>query len=310
MFPAIEPFATGTLAVADGNEIYWEASGNPDGKPALHLHGGPGSGIKSGYRRRFDPTRYLIVGFDPHGCGRSRPLATDSPASLVTNTTHGLIADIEELRAHLRVEKWLLSGVSWGSTLALAYAQAHPDRVSEIILTAVTTTSYEEVRWITEDVGRIFPREWERFASIARPGQRVIDAYYEHITSPSLEIREAAARAWCTWEDVHVSLASGAAPDPRYEDPDFRMLLATLVIHYWKHAAFLPDGLLAGMNKIAHVPGALIHGRLDVSGPLITAWELHKVWPASELVVINDEGHGGAGMVEALVAAGERFARL
>jgi proline iminopeptidase len=177
MSPAIDTFATGHLAVSDGNRIYWEASGNPRGKPALHLHGGPGSGIMSRYRRSFDPERFLIVSFEQRGCGRSQPLATDSNADLLTNTTPALISDIEELRKHLGVEAWLLSGGSWGSTLALAYAQAHPDRVTEIVLAAVTTTTRSEVEWITEQIGRVFPREWEQFAAAVRtepgPGARL-----------------------------------------------------------------------------------------------------------------------------------------
>jgi proline iminopeptidase len=311
MFPPIEPFATGYLTVSDGNEIYWETSGNPDGKPALHLHGGPGSGTGPGYRRRFDPEKFLIVGFEQRGCGRSRPLVIDPDApDLATNTTQVLIADIEALREHLGVEKWLVTGLSWGSTLALAYAQAHPDRVSEIVLLAVTTTSPAEVEWITESVGNIFPREWEQFeaASHRKPGQRVIDAYYDLITDPDPAVREDAARAWCTWEDTHVSLVPGYVPDSRYDDPEFRLVFATLVIHYWKHSGFAAEGgLLAYMDRIAHIPGVLIHGKLDFSGPLVTAWNLHKVWPNSELIVI-DEGHGGDEMIEEMLRAIARFA--
>lgn len=311
MFPPIEPFASGYLPVSDGNEIYWETSGNPDGKPALHLHGGPGSGTGPGYRRRFDPEKYLIVGFEQRGCGRSRPLVTDSAApDLMTNTTQALISDIEALREHLGVDKWLLTGLSWGSTLALAHAQAHPDRVSEIILFAVTSTSESEVEWITESVGRIFPREWEAFeaASQRKPGQRVVDAYYERITDPDPAVREAAARAWCTWEDTHVSFAPDYVHDERYDDPQFRLVFATLVIHYWKHAGFAAEGgLLASMDRIAHIPGVLIHGKLDVSGPLVTAWNLHKVWPNSELFVA-DEGHGGDVMLDEMNRAIARFA--
>jgi len=312
MFPAIEPFASGMLPVSDGNEIFWEASGNPQGKPALTLHGGPGSGLGSGYRRRFDPEQFLIVGFDQRGCGRSRPLVSDPAAPpLSTNTTQAIIADIEALREHLGVEQWLVTGLSWGSTLAIAYAQAHPERVSEIVLLAVTSTSEAEVEWITESVGNIFPREWDEYvaASKRKPGQRVIDAYYELITDPDLTTREQAARDWCIWEDVHVSLAAGYSPSERYQDPEFRMVFATLVIHYWKHAGFTGEGgLLAGMDRIANIPAALIHGQLDVSGPLVTAWNLHKVWPASELIVVNDEGHGGDQMIELMVAAINRFA--
>jgi proline iminopeptidase len=311
MFPPIEPFADGYLPVSDGNEIYWETSGNPDGKPALHLHGGPGSGMMTGYRRRFDPDRFFIAGFEQRGCGRSRPLVTDPGADLATNTTPALIADIEALRVHLGVERWLVTGLSWGTTLALAYAQAHPERVSELILFAVTTTSAWEVEWITEAMGRLFPREWEPFEAAAqrRPGQRLIDAYHDRITHPDPTVREDAARAWCVWEDTHVSLAPGYAHNPRYDDPQFRQVFATLVIHYWKHAGFAGEGgLLAGMDRVARLPGVLIHGRLDVSSPLETAWRLHKAWPGSELVVVGDEGHGGEAMLDALVRAIARFA--
>jgi proline iminopeptidase len=313
VFPPIEPFATGFLPVGDGNEIYWEASGNPDGKPALHLHGGPGSGIMAGYRRRFDPEMFLIVSFEQRGCGRSRPLVVDPAADLSTNTTPALVADIEALRSHLGLDTWLVTGLSWGSTLALAYAQSHPKRVSELILFAVTTTSASEVDWITETIGRVFPREWERFEAAAhrRPGQRLIDAYYDRITHPDPAVREHAARAWCAWEDTHVSLDPKYVPDPRYDDPQFRQVFATLVIHYWKHAGFAGEGgLLARMGRIADIPAVLIHGRLDVSGPLETAWTLHKAWPASELIVVDDEGHGGEAMIEELVRAIARFAPL
>jgi proline iminopeptidase len=311
MFPPIEPFASGYLPVSDGNDIYWEASGSPDGKPALYLHGGPGSGIGTGYRRRFDPDKFLVVAFEQRGCGRSRPLVSDPAADLSSNTTPSLIADIEALRAHLGVERWLVSGVSWGTTLALAYAQSRPERVSELVLMAVTTTSAAEVEWITESIGRVFPREWERFEAAAHrtPGQRLVDAYYDRITHPDPDIRAHAARAWCSWEDTHVSLDPDHAPDPRYDDPQFRQVFATLVTHYWKHAGFAAGGgLLAGMDRIADIPGVLIHGRLDVSSPLETAWKLHRAWPGSELVVIGDEGHGGESMVAELARALARFA--
>lgn len=286
----------GHLPVGDGHEIYWEASGSPTGKPALYLHGGPGSGIGTGYRRHFDPDTFLVVSFEQRGCGRSRPLATAPEGDLATNTTPALVADIETLRTHLEVDAWLLTGVSWGTTLALAYAQAHPDRVTEIVLAAVTTTTAFEVDWITEKMARVFPREWEQFAAAAQPepGQRLIDAYYRRITHPDPQVREHAARAWCTWEDVHVSLDPKHIPSPRYEDPQFRELFATLVIHYWKHAAFIDGkGLHANMDRIADIPGVLIHGRLDVSSPLETAWKLHKAWSASEFVVVDSDGHGG-----------------
>jgi proline iminopeptidase len=313
MFPPIEPFASGYLRVSDGNGIYWEASGNPKGRPALHLHGGPGGGIKTGYRRRFDPKKFLIVSFEQRGCGRSRPLATDPAVDLSTNTTAALIADIEALRIHLRVESWLVEGISWGSTLALSYAQSHPERVSHLILFAVTTTTAAEVEWTTETIGRVFPREWEPFEAAAhrRPGERLIDAYYARITHPNPKVREYAARAWCAWEDAHISLDPRCVPNPDFEDPQFRQVFATLVIHYWKHSGFAgEDGLLARMDRIAQIPGVLIHGRLDVSLPLETAWNLHKAWPASKLIVVSDEGHGGETMIHELVRAIARFAPI
>jgi proline iminopeptidase len=306
VFRAHEPLSRGRLPVGDGNEIFWETSGSPDGEPLLHLHGGPGSGAGTWYRSLYDPARYRIVGFDQRGCGRSRPLASEDLGRLATNTTAHQIADIEALREHLGVEAWLVSGVSWGSTLALAYAQAHPDRITGMVLTAVATTTAVEVEWLTEDIGRVFPREWDEFvaASHARPGERVIDAYCRRITHPDRSVRERAAQAWCTWEDVHVSLAAGFATSPRYDDPAFRLLFATLVIHYFAHSGFPQDGgIRANMGRIAHIPAVLIHGRLDVSSPLATAWNLHKQWPGSRLIVIDDEGHGGNAMFEALSQA-------
>jgi proline iminopeptidase len=297
------------LPVSDDNQIYWEASGNPDGKPALYLHGGPGSGIMTGYRRWFNPDRFMVVSFEQRGCGRSRPLV--SPENLATNTTQALITDIEALREHLGIERWLVTGASWGTTLALAYAQAHPNRVSEIVLFAITNTTPHEVEWITETIGDIFPRQWDAFAAAsgALPGQRLIDAYYERITDTDPAVREQAARDWCIWEDTHISLDPNASPSERYDDPGFRQIFATLVIHYWKHGAFLGETELRdNMHRIAPIPGALFHGKLDVSSPLRTAWEVHKAWPESTLMVIDDEGHGGPTMIDELVTAINRFA--
>jgi proline iminopeptidase len=279
--------------------MYWEASGNPKGKPALYLHGGPGSGLQTGHRQLFDPGQYLLVSFDQRGCGRSRPLVTDSDYDLASNTTQALIADIEQLREHLSIERWLLTGVSWGTTLALAYAQAHPERVSEIVLAAVTNTSRSEVKWITETIGCIFPEAWSEFERAAkrRPGEGLIDAYYRLMRDPDRRTRELAAEAWCKWEEVHVSLNPQAKPNARFADPNFRMILATLVIHYWANAAFLEGKeILHNLKSIAHLPGVLIHGRLDVSSPLQTAWQLHQLWNKSRLIVVETERHGGAVM--------------
>ncbi|UJR81290.1 prolyl aminopeptidase [Sandaracinus amylolyticus] len=310
-FPPIDPLATGRLRTRDGQEIHWETSGNPRGKPALYLHGGPGSGILTGHRRRFDPERWLVVALEQRGCGRSTPRVTDALDTLATNTTDALIADIEALREHLGIDAWLVHGVSWGTTLGLAYAQAHPERVTELVLICVVSTSAAEVTWITEDLRRVFPREWERFeaASKRRPGQRVIDAYHERITSPDPIERDEAARAWCAWEDTHVSLDPRYRPQPLFDDPVFRGTFATLTIHYWKHAGFLDDGaLLSRMDRIAHIPGAMIHGRLDISSPLEWPWQLQRAWPKSTLTIIDDEGHGGETMIAEVVSAIARFA--
>ncbi len=314
-FPPIEPYDSGMLDVGDGHQVYWECSGNPAGEPALFLHGGPGSGCSPGQRRFFDPILYRAVLFDQRGSGRSRPLASEPGADLSANTTAHLIADIEALRAMLGVERWTILGLSWGTTLALAYAQAHPRRVKAMVLGFVTTTSRAEVRWITEDVGRIFPEEWERFAN-AVPEQlrhlRLVDAYAAMLADVDAAVRDRAARAWCEWEDAHVSLTPGHAPSPRFRDPAFRLGFARLVTHYWRHAAFLDeDQLIRDAAKLNGIPGVLIHGRYDVSGPLATAWNLHKRWSSSRLHVLDDAGHGGGDTFMPLVLrALEEFAAM
>jgi proline iminopeptidase len=311
MFPNVEPYERGLLAVGDSQEIYWECSGNPNGRPIVYLHGGPGSGCSPRNRCLFDPNIYRIVIMDQRGCGRSRPLV-ESTANLAVNTTQHLIADLELLRRHLNLDRWAVVGASWGSTLALAYAQAHPSRVSAIVLASVTTTSRREVEWITHGVGRIFPQQWERFAAIAegdRDRELQLPALYnQRLFSEDTAVRERAAREWCDWEDAHVSLAPGYAPNPRFENPAFRLLFARLVTHYWRHAAFLEeDRLILNASTLASIPGILIHGRFDVSGPLETSWRLHKNWRGSELRVVEDAGHGGGSMPAVLIATLNRL---
>lgn len=311
-YPEIEPYQSGMLPVGDGNQIYWEVSGNPDGKPVVVLHGGPGGQGGPGWRRWFDPARYRVVLFHQRGCGRSTPHASDPATDLGFNTTGHLVADMERLREYLGIERWQLLGGSWGSTLGLAYAQRHPDRVTEIVLVAITTGRRREIDWITEGVGRLFPEQWERFRDgvpAADRDGRLVEAYYRLVHHPDPEVRDRAARDWCAWEDAHVSLAPDHKPNPRYEDPVFRMALVRLVTHYWSHDCFLPDGiLLREAGKLAGIPGVLVHGRLDVSGPLETAWELSKAWPDSELIVVDGAGHSGPGMTGHLIAATDRFA--
>ena len=310
MFPPIETFATGHLPVTDGQTIYWEASGNPDGRPAVYLHGGPGGGLRAGYRRWFDPAVFKIISFEQRGAGRSRPHISESMGDLETNTTPALISDIEALRTHLGVERWLVTGVSWGTTLALAYAQAHRERVTGIVLSAITTTTRREVDWITEAMGELCPKEWDKFADAGKafPGARMIERYHAAITYPDIAVRTQAAKDWCEWEDVHMGFDPKFGPISGFVDPVFRQNFATLVIHYWKNSAFLgEDQLLKGMRLLAGVPGVMLHGRLDVSSPLRTAWQLHKAWPESELIVIPDEGHGGEKMMAEMSRAISRL---
>lgn len=314
-FPAVDPYDSGMLDVGDGHQIYWECCGNPDGKPALYLHGGPGSGFSPGQRRLFDPELYRVVLFDQRGAGRSRPLASEPDADLSTNTTQHLIADIERLRALHGVDRWTILGLSWGTTLALAYAETHPQHVSALVLGFVTSTSRREVEWITQDIGRIFPREWERFtAAVPRrlKHRRPVDAYAEMLFDPDPALRDDAAREWCTWEDAHVSLTPGHQPSPRYEDPVFRLRFARLVTHYWSHDGFFgEDQLIREVSKLNGIPGALIHGRYDISSPLETAWRLHTGWTSSELHILDDAGHGGGtSFYDVTLDALDRFARM
>lgn len=313
LFPAIEPYDSGLLSVSDGNSLYWETVGTSTGLPIVYLHGGPGSGCTLGMRRFFDPSVFRAVLFDQRGCGRSAPRADDPATDLSTNTTDHLIADIESLREHLRIEKWVVAGVSWGVSLGLAYAQAHPERVIGMALGAITSGRRVEVEWITRDMRRIFPREWERFIEPVPEGERdgnLAAAYARLLAHPDAAVRENAALHWCEWEDTHISLAPGWTPSRRYQDPTFRMMFARLVTHYWGNDHFLADNqLIDGMKRLAGIPAILVHGRYDVSGPLDTAWELSRRWEGSRLVVVDDAGHGGGSFISHLVAGINSFAR-
>jgi proline iminopeptidase len=300
------------LAVGDGHELYWEAVGRPDGKPAVVLHGGPGSGCAPWMREVFDPDAYRVVLFDQRGCGRSRPHASAPEVDLSSNTTRHLVADVERLREHLGIERWLVLGGSCGSTLGLAYAQAHVPAVSEMVLFAVASTTRNGVEWITRGVGRYFPAEWRRFRDGVAEGLRDGDlaaAYNDLLLDPDPSVHEQAAVDWCRWEDTHVRLRSGDPPNPRYDDPAFRLCFARLVTHYWRHGAWLGDDeLLRGVGRLAGIPAVLIHGRLDLGTPLEDAWLLARSWDGAELVVVDDEGHGGGeAMGAAIVAATDGF---
>ena len=305
------PRDSGLLDVGDGHSIYWELWGNPDGKPAVALHGGPGSGCAPWWPSLFDLRRYRVVLFDQRGCGRSRPGADGE--GLRANTTWHLVDDIERLRRHLDVDGWLVVGGSWGSTLALAYAQAHPSRVSEMVLFSVVTTTPREVDWVTHQVGRFFPEAFERFrdAVPARLRDRsVVEAYATLLDDFDAAVREHAAAEWCAWEAAHVQVGDVEVHDPRFDDPHFRLIFARVVTHYWRHAAWLEPGrLVKGARLLDGVPVVLVHGRRDLSSPLDVPWELARNWPNSRLELVGEWHLGGSEMTSRIAGALDRFAR-
>ena len=315
MYPAVEPYDEGVLEVGDGNVVAWEVCGNPDGEPAVVLHGGPGSGCMPYHRRWFDPDAYRIVLFDQRNCGRSTPSAADPTTDLRANTTQHLVADIERLRDFLGIERWLVWGNSWGSTLALVYGETHPERVSAFVLVAVGTSRPSDLEWLYHGAGRFLPEEWARFRAGAPEAARdgnLVEGYARLLEHPDGAVREQAARDWCDWEDALVAVTTGAPPNPRYDDARFRLTFARIVTHYFSHDAFLEDGaIMRDVARLHGIPAVLIHGRLDIGGPLAGAWELARAWPASELVVCNLAGHSTAdpGMADAVLDATDRFAR-
>jgi proline iminopeptidase len=311
-FPVPDPFDEGMLDVGDGHLVYWNVRGAPRGKPVVLLHGGPGSGSSPRTPGMFDPAKYRIVQFDQRNCGRSTPGAATDVVNFRHNTTAHLVADMERVRELLDIERWMVWGGSWGTTLALAYAQTHPDRVTEMILVAVVATSRADVEWITRSMGRVFPAEWQRFVEGVPEAERdgnLAAAYSRLLHSLDPTVCERAALAWCKWEDTHIATFPGATPSARYEDPAFRLSFARLVTHYWSNAGFLQEGqLLRDVDRISHVPALLVHGRFDISGPPDFPWKLAQRWPAAQLVLV-DEGHpGGDESVRLVMDAAARFA--
>jgi proline iminopeptidase len=308
LHPAIEPYDHGMLDTRDGNLVYWEACGNPDGKAALVVHGGPGSGCSAHARRAFDPTRYRIVLFDQRGCGRSTPHASDPTTDMRRNTTGHLLEDMEQLREHLGIERWLLHGGSWGSTLILAYAERHPRRVSEVVIASVTTTRRCEIDWLYRDVRRFFPEAWDRFRAGVPEADRegdLVAAYARLAEHPDPGVRAQAATDWCAWEDAVISLEPRGKPNA-YSDraPEARLALVRICAHYFANGAWLEDGvLLRDAGRLAGIPGVLLHGRLDLGAPLGTAWELARAWPGARLVVVDDAGHTGSGTMRDQIGA-------
>ncbi len=306
LYPEIEPYEHGMLDVGDGNEIYWETCGNPAGKPAVVLHGGPGSGVTPGYRRYFDPAAYRIVLLDQRGCGRSTPHASEPSTDLSVNTTAHLIADLELLREHLGIERWLVWGASWGSVLGLRYAELYPSRVTEMVLTCLATGSQAEVDVMTRGLGRIFPEAWQEFMD-GVPDPDPATGYAKLLASDDPAVRERAARAWCDWETAAIPAPPRSIP--RYEDPDFRMAFARIVTHYWSQGHFLGDDgvILREADALKGIPGAVIQGGLDFGNLVGTPWRLAAAWPDAELTLVDEVGHDASGSADLLVAATDRF---
>ncbi|GAA3490816.1 prolyl aminopeptidase [Streptomyces cremeus] len=314
-YPVLPPHDHGLLDVGDGNRVHWEVSGNPAGRPAVVVHGGPGTGSSPRNRKLFDPDRYRLVLFDQRGCGRSTPHVADPTTSLEHNTTPHLVADMEKLREHLGVERWLLFGGSWGSTLILAYAQAFPERVSGIVLAGVTTTRRSETAWLYGGVGRFFPEAYARFRAGVPQDERddLVAAYARRASSTDLAVRDQAVADWCAWEDAVLSLepAKPAAAPYTGRPEAGRISLVRIASHYFAHGAWLAEGeLLRGAGKLSGIPGVLLQGRHDLGSPPHTAWELARAWPDANLHIFDDSGHmGGTGMGQTLQQTLDRLGR-
>ena len=309
LYPPIEPYASGHLETGDGHSVYWELCGNPQGKPAVFLHGGPGGGCGPDHRRLFDPAQYRVLLFDQRGCGRSRP-----HASLEANTTWHLVADIERLRTMLGVESWLVFGGSWGSTLALAYAESHPERVSALVLRGIFTLRRAELLWYyQEGASWLFPDKWERFLAPIPEAERgdLMAAYRKRLTGDDPAERLRAAKAWSLWEGETISLLPNPAFSAQHDENDFALAFARIENHYFVHGGFLEEGhLLRDAHRLAAIPGVIVQGRYDVATPMRSAWDLHRAWPEAEFHLIPDAGHAynEPGILDALIRATDRFA--
>ncbi|MCP3665322.1 MAG: prolyl aminopeptidase [Gammaproteobacteria bacterium] len=309
LYPDIEPNALYELAVDGGHRLYVEESGNRQGIPVVFIHGGPGAGCGPFHRRFFDPERYRIILFDQRGCGRSTP-----HAGLDANTTWDLVADMERIREHLGVERWLLFGGSWGSTLALAYAQMHPGMVMGMILRGIFFCREQEIEWFYQrGASRIFADYWQDFLAPIPESERgeLLHAYHRRLTGENEIARMAAAKAWAIWEGRAATLIESETTVAHFGDPRRARALAMIECHYFMNRAFLkPNQLLDGMEKVLGIPGVIIQGRYDLICPMESAWELHQQWPGSELKIVADAGHAASepGIIKALVSATDQFA--
>ena len=314
LFPAIEPYRQGRLDVGGGHQLYWELCGNPDGIPVVFLHGGPGSGCGPVHRRLFDPRRYRILLFDQRGCGRSTPHMSAPDADLRFNTTWHLVADIELLRRNLGIERWQVFGGSWGSTLALAYAQTHPEAVTELVLRGIFTLRRHELEWFYEGgASALYPDLWESYLAPipVLERSRLIEAYHRRLSDPDPAVHEPAAVAWTTWEASTLTLL----PDPELvasmAEPTAAVEFARIENHYFMHGGWLREGqLIEDVGAIRGIPAVIVQGRYDVCTPIMTAWDLHRAWPEAEFVVVPDASHSATepGIARALRAATDRFA--
>ncbi|WP_435526674.1 prolyl aminopeptidase [Microbacterium aurantiacum] len=314
LYPPIEPYDTGELLVGDGNRVFYEQSGNPDGKPVVFLHGGPGGATSPWHRRFFDPERYRIILLDQRGCGRSTPHASAPDADLRHNTTWHLVADIELLRRNLGIDRWQVFGGSWGSALALAYAQTHPEAVTEIVLRGIFTLRRHELEWFYEGgAGAVFPDLWADFIAPipVLERSRMIEAYHRRLFDPDPAVHRPAGLAWTRWEASTLTLR----PDPELvaamTDPDTAVAFARIENHYFVHEGWFREGQLIENARILRgIPAVIVQGRYDVCTPMMTAWDLHRAWPEADFVVVSDAGHAASepGIATALRAATDRFA--
>jgi len=309
LYPEIEPYRTGQLDVGDGHTLYWEQCGNPQGKPAVMLHGGPGAGCSPDHRRQFDPERYNVTLFDQRGCGRSTP-----HASLEANTTWHLVDDIERLRAHVGVDKWLVFGGSWGSTLGLAYAQTYPERTAELVLRGIFLFRQSELDWLYRfGASEVYPDKWGEFLAPIPAAERddIVAAYQRRLTGNDEAAKLAAAKAWSKWEAETVTLL----PDPHvieeHTSDDFAIAIARIENHYMVNRGWLEEGqLLANAHKLKNIPGVIVQGRYDMCTPPVSAWDLKQAWPEVELNIVPDGGHlfTEPGVLDGLIRAADRFA--
>jgi len=310
LFPPIEPYATGHLAVEGRHEIYWEQCGNPQGRPVVFLHGGPGAGASADHRRFFDPAHYRIVVFDQRGAGRSKPLG-----ELTDNTTPKLVADMERLREELGIARWIVFGGSWGSTLALAYAQAHPETVVALVLRGIFLCRRSEIDWFLHGMRNIYPEMWERFTGFLPEDERgdLLHSYHRRLIDPDPAVHMPAAKSWSTYEAACSTLLPSPETVAAFGSDRVALGLARIEAHYFVNDIFLPENaLLEGVARIRKIPAVIVQGRYDVVCPIVTADELHRAWPEADYQIIPDAGHSAMepGIRRALVAAMEGFKRL